>query len=77
VKKRREQDSRYSRAHNLVSRAVKKGILIKTPCEYCGREDNVHGHHDNYDEPLNVMWLCPICHRKRHDELALQNKEVF
>ena len=77
TRKRRSEDSRYMRAHNAVARAVKKGILIKTNCQWCDREDNVHGHHDNYDEPLKVMWLCPVCHRQRHNELAAQNKEVF
>ena len=77
TRRRRKENEKYMRAHNAVARAVKKGELVKTNCQWCGREDNVHGHHDSYDEPLNVMWLCPVCHRKRHDELAKQLKDVF
>ena len=77
TRKRRAEDSRYMKAHNDVYRALKKGVLVKTPCQYCGREDHVHGHHDDYDKPLSVMWLCPVCHRKRHDELSKLNKDVF
>ena len=35
----------------------------------CGRLD-VDGHHDNYDQPLAVRWLCRSHHRKFHAEEA-------
>jgi len=42
--------------------------LSKKPCEVCGAE-KVHGHHENYDEPLKVRWLCPKHHSERHKEM--------
>lgn len=42
---------------------------IRKPCEVCGETDRVHGHHENYDEPLNVKWLCPKHHSERHKEM--------
>ena len=30
----------------------------------------VHAHHEDYDYPLDVIWLCPIHHKARHKELA-------
>lgn len=77
TRKRRSEDRRYNIAHTSVARAVRKGVLIVEPCQYCGREDKVHAHHDDYDKPLDVMWLCPPCHRKRHDELAKMQKDTF
>lgn len=59
-----------SRAHLKVARAVCKGTLSKKCCEVC-YEQKVEAHHPNYDEPLNVIWLC----RKHHAELHAQIRE--
>jgi hypothetical protein len=48
-----------------VNRAIRKGILKREPCEYCGASPT-HGHHDDYSKPLSVRWFCPSCHRKLH-----------
>lgn len=37
------------------------------PCVKCGKK--AHGHHENYDEPLKVVWLCPKHHKDRHREM--------
>ena len=34
-------------------------------CEICGKE-KTHAHHDDYDKPLNVRWLCAEHHRQWH-----------
>ena len=47
------------KAHGAVSYAVSKGRLVTAPCMICGRTDS-HAHHDNYDRPLDVTWLCPV-----------------
>jgi hypothetical protein len=53
-----------------VRSALKFGRLVKRPCERCGAADLVHAHHDDYEKPLDVMWLCPLHHRQRHKELG-------
>jgi hypothetical protein len=41
--------------------------LARKPCEQCG--DKAHAHHENYDKPLEVVWLCPKHHSARHREM--------
>lgn len=64
----RSEDVRRQRAHNAVSRAIKAGMLLRNPCVRCGEKKSV-AHHEDYDKPLEVMWLCQPCHKQRHKEL--------
>lgn len=50
-------------ARDLVYQAVKKGLLVRQPCEVCGTE-KVEAHHDDYAQPLEVRWLCLVHHRE-------------
>lgn len=61
---RRANPLKYQ-AHLEVQRALGAGVLRKQPCEVCG-EGAVDAHHDRYDEPLNVRWLCRCHHIKLH-----------
>lgn len=56
------------RANNLVAKALQAGSLIKQPCERCG-ESKAFAHHEDYNKPLDVVWLCQPCHKQRHKEL--------
>lgn len=56
------------RAHDMVNNAIRVGSLVKQPCEVCGSEFSVHAHHDDYDKPLDVRWLCSMHHRQWHVE---------
>lgn len=58
-------------AHDVVYQAKKKGLLVPQPCERCGAR-NVHAHHEDYDKPLEVLWLCPSHHRVRHSEMRAE-----
>jgi ribosomal protein S27AE len=64
----RKEDSRRTRAHNMVARAVRDGSLLRNPCVRCGEKKSL-AHHEDYDRPLEVMWLCQPCHKQRHKEL--------
>lgn len=64
----RKEDARRVRAHNAVARAIRKGSLIRCSCERCGNSKSV-AHHEDYDKPLEIMWLCDPCHKQRHKEL--------
>lgn len=56
------------KAVNMVNNAIRDKKLFSKPCEACGSERSVHGHHDDYAEPLNVRWLCAICHKRWHED---------
>ncbi len=68
---RRANPGKYD-AHLAVQRAVKAGELEKQPCEVCGVEA-VDAHHDQYDEPLKVRWLC----RRHHTRLHHYGEDTF
>ncbi len=51
-----------------VYRAVRKGLLVRKPCERCGAPRTT-GHHENVSRALDVVWLCAECHSMRHREL--------
>lgn len=54
------------RAHELVNKAIKHGDLIRQPCEICQGVDHVIAHHDDYDHPLVIRWLCEEHHKEWH-----------
>lgn len=62
LKNRREK---YGNAHHQVLRAIERGEIIKQPCEKCGATET-QAHHDDYNKPLDVRWLCDACHKEWH-----------
>ena len=61
------------RAQHMVEKAIKKGVLIPQSCEICNTKGafkdgrtSVQAHHDDYNKPLEVRWLCQQCHHEWH-----------
>lgn len=54
-------------ARDIVNRAIRAGKLTRGSCERCGA-DETHAHHDDYLKPLEVRWLCTVCHALEHVE---------
>jgi len=53
-----------------VQRALSTKVLIRpTQCARCGTVCKPEAHHEDYDNPLHVVWLCRKCHRKLHRKL--------
>lgn len=40
---------------------IKRGKLIRKPCEVCSSPDS-EPHHKDYSKPLDVHWLCKTHH---------------
>lgn len=64
-----------AKARGAVLRAVKAGKLIRpSTCSRCSVDpgtasdgrSRIQGHHETYDDPLNVVWLCYWCHQLAH-----------
>jgi hypothetical protein len=53
-------------AYKIYKKALRNKTLVPAACEVCGKTDNVHGHHQDYSKPLEVIWVCPKHHRLFH-----------
>ena len=54
-------------ARIAVGNAVRDGAILRpTECEICSASADLHGHHDDYSRPLEVMWVCTACHALIH-----------
>lgn len=54
-------------AQYSITQMLKMGLMFKPDyCSKCGKWCKPHGHHPDYDYPLQVEWLCHSCHRGEH-----------
>ena len=61
---------------NATNHALNKGLITKKPCEVCG-ETKVEAHHEDYNDPYRVNWLCEKHHPIADAKLVLaQNVSV-
>lgn len=60
-----ETEQKKARCHSMIAQAIKDGRLQRQPCAKCGR-DNAVAHHQDYDKPLEVEWLCRPHHMEAH-----------
>ncbi len=63
-KKWRTENPKKIKAHTLTTKYIK--IPANKLCEVCKINKAIHKHHEDYNKPLKVMFLCPKCHKKQH-----------
>lgn len=63
------------KAQEAVGNAIREGRLRRCPCEVCG-DTKSDAHHDNYDNPLEVRWLCRKHHMDHHVEMRRLERET-
>ena len=71
-----DESVRRERARSKVSHARRIGTLpalSQTRCAHCDRPARVH-HHTDYSQPLTVVPLCDLCHRREHVQLNAQRR---
>lgn len=55
------------RENDLLRNAVRRGELERPSwCQRCGEERSVEAHHPEYSKPIEVQWLCRLCHETVH-----------
>ena len=65
---KKSSDPRYRMRRKAMAQlayAIKRGDIIRCPCEVCG-ETRSQAHHHDYSKPLEVKWLCAKHHRQLH-----------
>lgn len=76
VKKSKEKYRNATLSRSALSNAIISGRVIREPsCSVCSSTKLVQGHHDDYDRPLDIIWLCVKCHRSWHNLNTPLNRE--
>ena len=60
------EQKKRANARSYANCYKRRGILTPEPCEACDSIDDIEMHHDDYDKPLVVRWLCKSCHDELH-----------
>lgn len=71
-----------SKPHTLVHAAIKRGDLVRAEvCSNCHLPPAAGGgilaHHDDYDRPLVVRWLCGSCHMRLHNGTLVKGQRIY
>jgi ribosomal protein S27AE len=64
---RTEEDNFKDNVRVKTRYRILRGILKKEPCEKCG-EIKVEAHHDDYNKPFEIRWLCVFHHHEHHSK---------
>jgi hypothetical protein len=70
----RKENPEKAHAQRMVAYHVRRGNMTAQPCARCGAPKTV-AHHENYDHPLDVVWLCQACHKARHAEIRREQHD--
>lgn len=73
IKAKRKLRSRLKeKARAKVRDFAARGKIIKpSHCQQCSKKAVLHAHHFDYSKPLEVIWVCYICHGKYHMKYPL------
>jgi len=64
-----------NKARNKTRWEIWSGRLKRLSCSIDGCEAIGQAHHEDYDKPLEITWLCKAHHYKHHVELRRNQKE--
>ena len=63
-KRWRDKNIQAKKAHSKLRLAFERGETTKpSKCSVCNKKKKVEGHHDDYNKPLEVKWVCAACHK--------------
>lgn len=64
---RRNRSPEKIRARQKLNNEIANGHITRGTCSVCDKSSNIEGHHVDYSDPCNVLWLCRKHHREAHD----------
>ena len=60
---------------NTARKQAQRAIPTGESCQRCGEKTKrLERHHADYEKPLDVEILCPVCHAKADQEIGLRRK---
>jgi hypothetical protein len=66
-----------ARTRKKSNQLVNEGRIRKEPCVVCGSREAII-HHEDYDNPFYIIWLCEEHHRQYHDgKIGLFNGKLW
>lgn len=57
------------KANQIIFVEKRAGRIKPEPCIICGKEET-QSHHEDYNRPYDIVWLCKKCHCQRHLDLG-------
>ncbi len=63
-----DEQRKHANARSYLNTYIRRGKIIRGKCVICCKK-KVEAHHEDYDNPLEVIWYC----RKHH--LEIHNKK--
>lgn len=74
-RRRRLAEPHKDKARQMVNKAIRNGSLSSSPCAFCG-STKTEAHHEDYNKPFDVIWVCFKCHRERfHGQTVVSAQE--
>lgn len=58
-------DEQKIRVWQTVSNAIQRNKIPRDPCWVCG-DTKSQAHHEDYDKPFKIIWLCKRHHMHLH-----------
>ena len=63
----KKDNPKKATVHAFVLWAVRAGVMQRPiTCQECLKQCKTQAHHDDYDKPMEVIWLCSVCHGEKH-----------
>ena len=73
----RQRNRAKYQCRNRFDYALRAGKITKPDtCSECGVGGiEIQSHHDDYEKPYDVKWLCLFCHRALHDQVVVTDND--
>lgn len=78
--KRMECRTKWRLENKVKERAqlmANRHVPLNPNCEICGSTEKLHRHHDDYSKPLEVLTLCPTCHKQRQKTVKAKDPGII